>query len=185
MNFREEIIERILQLLRNLVVEESQVRSIAQGELLITPNTTYAGVLRSVDLGPLETTPVDNKMNDIAPAAFVSFDGGRHDLGLDTFVTHLVETLGIRVEVILNRKIGAAVGERPRALTLQASDLLADLDRLVTTDNLRSALNHLDDVTVQEVVIEEWEFDERFRGGQVEVLSIVFQAQIANPRQQP
>ena len=190
MSFREDILIRVRDQLRQLVVEEGQVTPQPNGELHITPNPGFTGVLRNLDIGPLETKPVENLPTNLSPAAFVSFDGGRNDLGLDTFLSHIVETLGIRIEVLLNRKIGVAIaderepdGVRPRRLSLQASDFLTDLNRLITLNNLRSAVNP-DNVTVQEVIIEEWEFDERFRGSEQELLNIVIQAQVANERVQ-
>ena len=187
MNFRELIITRVKTLLESLVVEESQVVSGTQGRLLITPNDNYTGCLRAVKLDPLDELPfgevgtVDTSAD--APIAYVSFDGGRNDLGTDTFLSHIVETLGIRIEILLNKKIGVNVNGSPRQITYQASDLLADITKLVNLTSLQSAVHFTeDDVTVQDVILEEWEFDDRFRGSDKEVLILVFQAEIANPR---
>ena len=196
MNFREELIRRIIQLLENNLVlgDPSQVVAAAQGTQVITPNTNYTGVLRSIGpgavattgAGPLEELPVPVADSANAPIAFVSFDGGRHDLGLDTFLSHIVETIGIRIEILLSRKIGINDPEGPeniRPITFQASDLLHDITSLINKTSLQSALNILEDVTINDLVLEEWEFDDRFRGGPEEVLIMIFRAEIADTRQ--
>lgn len=181
MNFREIILERIIRLLTLLMVDEDRVVKTSDGKEIITPNSNYTGVLRDIRVEPLEGLPTDNPAN--IPVAFVSFDGGRNDLGVDTFLSHIVEVLGIRIEILLDKKIGVAVDNRPRHIEFQASDLLADITKLVNLTSLQSALHTLEtDVTVQDVILEEWEFDERYRGGSQEVLIMVFRAEIANPR---
>ena len=179
MNFRELLIERVFGQLGLLKVPADQIQAIQQGEFVITPNEQWNGVLREVDYGPLDHGRIDRQE---PPLAYVSWDGGRHDLAEDTFLTHVVETLGIRVEVLLDKKITVRQGDDLRSIEFQVSDLLGDMDHLINHASMQSALNGLDDYTVQDVVMEEWELDERYRGGPKEVLSIIFQTQVANPK---
>ena len=183
MNFREEIIARIRQLLDTLVTtEESPAHN---GRIFLTARPGKAGALRHVFLGPLELQPVPNLPKGVAPAAYISLDQGRHDLGINTFASHLVEVLSIRIEILLSKLVGiSAGGAEPRALTYQATDLLADITKMITQANLNTALGALPENTVQEVVIEEWEFDQRFRGGDLEVLVLTISCEVADPRQQ-
>lgn len=183
MNFRETLIRRVLELLAILVIDDSQTQSSDQGRLLLTSNPNYACALRKVLAEPLGAFPIDNPAE--APAAYVSFDGGRNDLGADTFLSHIVEVLSIRIDILLSKKIGVNDAGEPRQMTFQVSDALADINRLINLASMQSALHVLEEhITVQEVVLEEWGFDEQFRGGNEEVLSLVFQIEVANPRNQ-
>ena len=189
MNFRELLIERVFNQLK-VLTEDITSTPIAGGGTQLTPNPLYTGVILKLDYGPLEK---ENPDLTGGPRAYVSWDGGRHDLAEDTFLSHVVETLGIRVEVLLDKNIG--IHDPPnldaddtkddlpiRGIEFQVGDLLGDMDHLINHASMGSALNGLDDYTVQDVVMEEWELDERFRGGPKEVLSIVFQVQVANPK---
>ena len=182
MNFRELMLERVRILLQSLVVTEDRVIAGPNGIELINPNPNRKGVLRSVEVGPIEELPIANPANP--PRAFVSFDGGRNDLGLDTFISHLVEVLSIRIEILLDKKIGVNDGGSVRPITLQGSDLVSDIAGLVNLSSLQTAVQPLDEhVTVQDAILEEWEFDDRYRGADQEVLIMIFQAEVANVRQ--
>lgn len=182
MGYREVILRRVLEVLPQLVVQDAQVTSGPDGQLLITPNDNYTAVLRDINVGFIENLPVDNP-GDI-PIAFVDLQRGRNDLGIDTFLSHVVEVLSISIQVLLEKKIGVNDGGNVRPIAFQVTDLLHDIQLLVNKAQLASAVNILDDVTVQDVILEEWERDERYRGGDQEVLNIVFQAEIANLREQ-
>ena len=181
MNFREEIILRIITQLQQLVVTDGQVEQTPSGLCLIIPNTGFVGVLRHVETGPIEELPVPNPT--ILPVAYVSFEGARNDFGSDTFITHVIEELEIRIEVLLDRKIGSRDGQEVREITYQVSDFLADFEKLVNTPTLRSAVSFPDQhVTVDDAYINEWRFDDRNRGGEQEILIIIYRVEIANPR---
>ena len=160
------------------------------------PDTTFRdlsqGVLIRTEVGPLEIQPVENLPNTDVPVAYISFDSGRHDLGINSFATHVVEVLSIRVEVVLSKKIGIRDDgqvNNVRPIEFQASDFLYDVDNLVTKENLQTAVRRentplASDNTVQEVVIQEWELDQRFRGGDLEVLVVTLAIEVADARQQ-
>ena len=204
MNFRELVIEQILAQLRQLVQDPEDnadaYDAIAQGRTTIIPKPNFDGVLRGVHTGPLEDRAVRTKhptdgplTNEPAPVAYVSWDGGRHDLAEDTFsLQHIVETLGIRIEILLDKTIGLAEPSDDKGengilkMTYQVSNMLWDINRLVNYNSLAGVLHSIadtgfdrEDYVVQDVVMEEWELDERFRGGREELLSIVFQVQVA------
>ena len=206
MNFEEAIIQHIIWLLeRNLQIGanpnvtwgEIESRSNGFKILPINPNVDadgvpYKGVLREVNVGPIEQLPVPNPANP--PTAYVSFNGGRNDDATDTFLDHLVEVLEIRIEVHLDKKIG--VEDRPAEhygkeykpnnpvlpITFQGSDLRSDFRKLITHSSLMQYTG-TDPVTVQNVVQSEWEFDDRYRGGDQEILIVIFQAVISDERQ--
>ena len=62
------------------------------------------------------------------------------------------------------------------------SDMLADIQKQVTFANLESAV-HLsgDDVTLQEVYLEEWGYNEILHGGSIEVLNMRFECAVGAP----
>ena len=182
MSFREDLLNRVVSHLRALTTTPT-AGATAEGLIFLTPNLNKAGVLRGVHVGPLEDTITDDVSDEAknsAPVAYVSFDGGRHDLGIDTLLSHIVEVLGIRVEVVLNKKIGVRQGNVVRPIPFQVSDLLSDMDDFVSVDHLGRIGD--DEVVVQDAVIEEWELDDRYRGGDIEVLSLVIQVQVADER---
>lgn len=204
MNFREELMERIRTLLLLLVVPHKsvtfadgrtgRVEEGTHGVFKLTPNTGYMSALRGdennkrkgehIIYGPVEKLPVENHIP--IPSAFLSFDGGVNDLDLDTFISHIVEILSIRIEIVLNDKIGVADASGPnniRPITLQAGDFMGDISKLITKQDLQSAVNRLPDVSVRDAVISEWEFDDRYRGGHEEILRITFQIEVTNPRE--
>lgn len=186
MSFREAILDRVCDLLEGLVVEDAQVQEAPNGTIIITPNQDKVGVLRKVNFGVVENLPAST--NDPIPVAFVDNERGRKDLGIDTFLTHIVEILTIRIDILLSRKIGIERTSRGESgvsdIPHQANDLLHDISNLVTQTNLSSAVHGLDtENTVHEVVLNEWERDERYLGGEKEVLILRFQAQVADLRQ--
>ena len=191
MNFREHVLTGVFELIDTLRVGDSAVRTGPTSEITFIDATAgNASALRDVRMAPtpvisLPLSPQEPIPQVLLPPplAYVYFDSGRHDLGVDTFNTHLVEVLAIRIDVILSTNAGVEVNGQVRRLTLQASDILSDFDRLLTVENLRPRVSVLDHVTVQEVVMEEWEFDQRYRGGPLEVLTVILQAEVANPRQ--
>ena len=189
-SFREDILGRVIALLSQLEIGPDAEDKHPDGFIFIERGNyrnsrsrvlenNYA-VLSTLKQEPLEELPVDRVAG--LPIAYVTFDGGRNDLGVNTFLSHVVETLGIRIEVLLHRKIGIQEGAGVRSLELQVADFMHAVQVLITRDNLSSAVAQRDHVTVQDVVIEEWLLDDRFRGGDREVLSILVQAQVANQR---
>lgn len=205
MNFRREILERIIQLLQTLVLPKDDKGNILpehirQGptsdiEYLIPPvdpstdaRNECPGVLKGIEIGPLEQLPVSNPNQTPAPRAYVSFDGGRNDFG-DTLLSHIVETVAIRIEVHLSEKIGirwrnSGGEEQVRPIDFQGSDLLCDINRLINRTSLMTAVHSDPDVTVQDAIVEEWEFDDEFRGGDEEVLIVIVQVEVANTKEQ-
>ena len=198
MNFRERLLLYIQTELTPMVIPmesfgEQIFPDSRKGITTIVPNEGYATGLRYLQLGPIETLSDPTKgttniigagspINELIPALYLSFDGGRNDGASDTFITHLVETLAIRIDVVLNRKIGVNDGDEIRPMTLQVSDVLADIQKVMTQENLGPAVHRTDDeVTLQEVYLEEWGFDQRFHGGDIEVLQMRFECAVAAP----
>ena len=196
MSFREELllaVEKGLKTLLNGTVN-NDLTPHPNGDIELRAKDGKLGVLRGVHLGPLADTITDDvpdNAKDSAPVAYVSFDGGRHDLGIDTLLSHIVEVLGIRIEIVLNKKIGVPFSDGIRPIPLQVSDLLSDIDDIATVAFLgtavRTTVPPIEDpnaphIIVQDAVIEEWELDLRFRGGDVEVLSLLIQVQVASER---
>lgn len=194
MNFRERLILGVQSLLQPIVVSSSQTETGPTSDILyITPNTNYTSALRYLYLAPLESTSSRGSSNreptgigsaiaKLTPVAYLSFDGGRNDGGYDTLISHLVETLAISIDIVLNKKIGVRDGDRVRPMTLQISDILADIQKQLTQENLGSYVHRTeDDVLLHEVYLEEWGFDERFHGGEIEVLQIRYELVVASP----
>ena len=194
MNFRERLISRIDLLLRPMIIPNDQhFPDSSSGITTIVPNEGYSTGLRHLILGPIETTSDSragtttivgpgSPIQELTPVIYLSFDGGRNDGGADASVNHLVETLAIRMDVVLNKKIGVRQGDTIRPMALQVSDVLGDIQKRVTLANLRSAVHRTeDDVTLQAVYLEEWGFDERFHGGEIEVLQIRFECTVGAP----
>ena len=196
MNFEEAIIRRIISLIRRDLIPPNMVIDTRSDGKKILPNNpsnpTYTGVLRDVKVGVIEQLPVPNPATP--PTAYVSFNGGRNDDATDTFLDHLVEVLEIRIDVHLDSRIG--VPNRPAEhdgevedpndpilpITFQGSDLRSDFRKLITRSSLLTATG-TDPITVQNVVQSEWEFDDRYRGGDQEIMTVLFQAVISDERQ--
>ena len=193
MNFRERLVLRTELLLKPLLItgEATQVGPTSDIRYL-TPKPNYASALQHIFLAPIEEVADTNPMGEITsigspiekliPVAYVSFDGGRNDGGADASINHLVETLAITIDVVLSNKIGVRDGNRVRPMVLQMSDMLADIQKQVTFANLESAV-HLsgDDVTLQEVYLEEWGYNEILLGGSIEVLNMRFECAVGAP----
>ena len=187
MNFREQILQRILSLLetRLKISDDNVTEDRNEGTCVLEPNQPYRSALRHIELGPIQEQQIEGTMP--IPAAYVSFDGGRNDLGLDTVISNVVEVLSIRIDILLDKKIGRSTSTGIREMTFQGSDLVHDITTIVSKTNVQSAVtpvNPTDHTQVEELILEEWEFDDRFRGGEKEILSLVFEIQVTNPRTQ-
>lgn len=177
MNFREEVISRIAQLLERLVIEDSQTQDGPESDILyLTPNQNYNTPLRQVLLDPIESATGDVDV----PTLWVSFDGGRNDLGARTFNSHLVEVLSIRLDLVLSKKCGLEDEGKVRPITLQISDALADIQKILTVSMVTTAVT-TPQAQVNSLYLGEWTLDERFRGGEQEVLNIRLDLEVENP----
>lgn len=182
MSFREPILLRIRDLLQPLKIQSAQTKAGKDGRLYLQPNVGYGSPLRDVVLRPLEGS--SEKSTD-TPIAHVSFDGGRND-GPGAYITHTLETLGIRIDVVFNEKIGVeeitSQGSKVRELPLQIADFLSDVTTLVTLSDVATAVHDAEnDLLVESLYLEEWTLDPTFRGSSKEVLSLVFQIQVGHP----
>ena len=193
MNFRERLVLRTELLLQPLKIGDEATQVGATSDIrYLTPKPNYASALRHIFLAPIEEVCDTNPMGQVIgigspiekliPAAYVSFDGGRSDEGAQNSINHLVETLAITIDVVLSNKIGIKDGDRVRPMVLQMSDMLADIQKQVTRDNLQSAIHFdEDDVSLQDVFLEEWGYNEILHGGSIEVLNIRFECAVAAP----
>ena len=182
MNFRELILERILTLLRDrLKIEDAQTRAGEEGILFLIPNDEYDTAFLEVLLGPVEQVPAQNPPP--IPCVYVSFGGGEVDLTADALLNNVIENLSILITLFLSTKIGIEDGGKVRAMELQASDALHDIQTLVNLNSLASAVHVSEDaIAVRQVVLERWEFVDDRRGGEIEVLNLTFTAQIEKIR---
>ena len=186
MNFREILFERILLLLRRLLIDETLVSTNVQSQQrleYLVPASGFHFPLRAIVQGPLEETPTPRAPK--YPTAYVSFEGGELDLTADTFLSNVIENVSIRIDLLLSQRAGVRVGDAVRDMEFQASDAISDIQSFVTLSNLQTALHTLDTeehVSVTAVVLSEWEFDSRFRGGEVELLSLIYEIAVSNPQ---
>ena len=187
MNFREEILNRIIHLLGNLVIQDrdTQVTDTPEGTCILVPNDGYQSALMGpIQIGNIEELPIES---GDPPVAFVDEAGGRHDLGIDTFIQNLVEVFSVRIEVLLDRKIGIADSIGPdgiRPITFQSTDLVHDIESLITRQSVQSAiLDPSNSTHITDMVISEWDRDDRYRGGEKEILYLVYEIQVSNERQ--
>ena len=180
MNFREGIILRIASLVETaLVIPDVNTQSAADGVTFLMPNTGYVTPIRKVLTEPIETIPEEKSI----PRIYVSFDGGRNDLGAQVLITHLVEVLSIRVDVVLSKKHGIEEhggNQIVRPITLQIADTLSDLQKIITVDSVKTAVTN-PTAQLNNLYFGEWTLDERFRGGQEEVLNIRLDLEVENP----
>ena len=112
--------------------------------------------------------------------AYVSFGGGRNDGDTD-IVNPIVEILAIQIDIVLDKKIGVMDSNKIRAISYQVSDALHDIQSLINLDNIQNVV-HFDetDVQVRDVYLEEWNLDERYRGGPKELLTLTFEIDIGH-----
>ena len=180
MNFRETLLERMQLLLQTLVIPEAQTAIQPHGHLQLTPNTGRGSALREIVIGPLAEVPAENP--PLIPVAYLSFDGGQVDLTEGVLLGHVLENLSLRIELLLDKRIAVYVGGAPRDMELQASDVLHDIQALINLQTLASAVNAFDaEVSVTQVVLSEWGWNLQYRGGDYEVLTLIFQAAISKP----
>ena len=180
MSFRQEVVSRIGQLLQRLVIEDEQTQAGPTSDITyLRPNQGYRSPIRKVLIEPIETTPEET----IVPRLYVSFDGGRRDAAARTFISHLVEVLGIRVDIVLSKLCGVEQkGDSVRPITFQIADALADIQELVTKDSVATAVTN-PDANVNDVYFEEWNLNDQFRGSDVEVINLRIEVAVTNPRE--
>lgn len=180
MSFREEVVRRIGSLIQNaLVIPDSQTQVGPTSNITyLRPNGTYKSPIRKVLIEPIETTPEEKAI----PRIYVSFGGGRRDAATRTFITHLVEVLAIRVDIVLSKDCGVKDGNQVRPITFQISDILADLQQLVTKNSVATAVTN-PDASVDSVYFEEWNLDAAFRGSEQEVINLRVEVAVVNPRE--
>ena len=118
------------------------------------------------------------------PTAYVDYNGGRNDDATASLLTHLVEVLEIRIDINLHKKTGVGDGSNVFSISKQGADLRADINRLINFNSLRSATGQRQNVIIENVVQSEWEFDDRYRGGDQEILTIIFQAVVHSEQSQ-
>ena len=183
MNYREVIIRDILAQLALLKIPDSQTETGDRSNMVyLTPNAGYRAALREVVIGPITESPEQEPAP--IPVAYVSFSGGRNDGAVDTLLSHLVETLEIRIDILLDKNIGRRDGNEVLPITFQASDLLHDIQQLVNLTVLQGAVHGNDsEIIVQGARLEEWGYDDRYRGGDLEILNLIFQIAVANPQE--
>ena len=183
MNFHRALLDRVITLVSRLLVQEDAVELGFGGTELITPNqepTPYPSAIRKIQKGPLQLAHIDGSKDN--PIVYVSHGGGRQDLATDTLISHIVEVVATQIDIILNTKAGVRDGDAVQDIDTQGDALVTDIRSLVNRSSLQSAIRSVgSDLVVHQVVLEEWEFDERWRGGQKEVLRMTFQTEIANP----
>ena len=189
MNFREEIIKRFDAQMRLLVIDDTKRISQPDGIAYLTPNPGFSTPLQGVFMEPFAISATGAPLPSTGapraypwPAAYLYLDSGRNDGAAATFITHLVETLAVRIDVGLSRKVGVREGDEVRPMTFQITDFLHDIQTLLPKSQLQSAVQNLaSDVTVNDVYLEEWRLDDRFRGGDIEVLTLIYEIAVANP----
>ena len=187
-DFEEAILLRVKTLLEGLKVPQDPPPD-PEGYVIVVPDAPNSAVLRDVKIGVIEELPVPNPATP--PTAFVSLDGGTNDSAEATFITHLVEVLDIRIQVHLDQKIGTAnrplyIESNPGPILpidIQGTDLRTEIRKLITHADLMTAVAHLPEASITNVVQSEWEFDERYRGGPQEILTMIFQAVVTDTKQ--
>ena len=181
MNFREQVILTIQQLLNLLVIDEdTQTRVGPMSDILfITPNTNYASGVRSLLLEPVEQAQLEVGTRSNCPSIFISFERGFRDEDIDTNLSHIVERLEIRLDIVLDKKIGVEEAGSVRPMTLQISDILTDIQKVLPLDDIQQMVR-IDDEIVHDFRLVEWGFDDIFHGSELEVVSVIFQAVIAH-----
>ena len=126
--------------------------------------------------GPVDQLHPPNESDP--PVAYISFNGGRNDDATDTFLSHLVEVLEVRVEIIVDRRCpisGFADVDR------QASYLLDRMDHLINRNTLASSVTGTgEQLVLHNVVLSEWEFEDTYRGGDQEILIAIYECVISN-----
>lgn len=187
MNYRESVISRVLSQLDNLLLKDpnnpSYPRQISESTVT-EPNSGYNTpvwriVARSV-------RPSDDTMQHTIPSIYVSFDGGRTDSGVNTYVQNKAERIGIRLEILLDSNRGAPSGDDPsvpKSLSFQTSDVLDDLDKLLNFGAVRQ-ISFVEEASyVIDANIVEWGFDPNMRGTPTEVLIVMFEIIVSVPKQ--
>ena len=188
MDFEEAILERVGMLLDQITVDQDPPAD-SEGYVIVMPDPPKNAVLRKVNIGVIEELPVPNPA--MPPTAYVSLDGGTNDDATATFISHLVEVLDIRIQIHLDQKIGTPnrhpyITSNPGPILpidIQGTDLRSEIRKLITHADLMTAVAHLPNVSIQDVVQSEWEYDERYRGGPQEILIMIFQAVITDTKQ--
>ena len=189
MNFREHVIDRIVNRLNELLIEDKLQRQSGPTSNIfyLIPNTGYQAPLRSIVTEPIEVTKAGITKVGPEPIAHVTFDGGTNDGELDTQLSHIVETLGVTIDIVLNKKIGVKqldqLGkDQVRPLTYQVSDMLNDIQTLINKDSMASSVNDpVNDLILHDFYLEEWGFNEDYLGNvQYNILTLLFQSVIAH-----
>ena len=190
MNFEEDILLRCIEhLRRNLWIgsfppDRRAITEKPNGVTILpkNPNEAFSSVLQDVKRGVIEELPVPNPATP--PTAYVDYNGGRNDDATASLLTHLVEVLEIRIDINLHKKTGVGDENGVFSISKQGADLRADINRLINFNSLRSATGQRQNVIIENVVQSEWEFDDRYRGGDQEILTIIFQAVVHSEQSQ-
>ena len=198
MNYREVIFLRFLSQLRQLVLplEEDKPPTVTECEpckyvqdfnkalssqpsLSCPAPSNFRSWFRSVDEGPLPELP-PTAPNDV-PRAYVSWAGARNDLQAE-IINHIRELLGIRADFILSKRVGVQDLQSEtniRNIERTVAELMGDLDTLINHNNVQS-IGH-GGIRITAITIESWELDQQYRGGDIEVLTVVWRMQVEGP----
>lgn len=184
MNYREVILERFLSQLRQLLIggeEKTRVdKAAACDEIVaVVPPGNFRSFLREVVEGPLTDMPVEHPPP--FPMAFVSWVGARNDIQ-SFIINNIRELLGLQVQFILSRKIGVRdLNEESNIRNMERTiaELMGDLDVLINHNVVQSITHGGSRVT--QIIVESWELDQQYRGGDIEVLTVVWRMEVERP----
>ena len=191
-NYREKVFDRVFEQLDKLVLKESdgsprQISSIK----VVAPNDGFLTPVWVLNKRPV--LPSDYCSTQLIPSIFISFQGGRISPEVGTYLENKVETIGVRIETVLNVGHGAPSSVNSmvaKDLTPQISDVLNDFDRLLNVGSLRTLYEGEfisgrtnESTHVVDANIVEWGFDPNNRGTPFEILITVFEVMVSAPRQ--
>ena len=183
MSWREDIMNRVTSQIEKLLLVDhngipmkpspGSLTTVAANAGFNTP--CYAVVQRPVVVSAIE-------QEKLIPAAYLSFDGGRINPGIETTLNNVVESLGIRVEMLFRDGAGQDDNGKSRPLSLQVGACVSDIHGLINYNTMKLTSFSEENVWIINCNLAEWGFDSRFRGTPDEVLIMIFQLDVSHPQ---
>ena len=183
MSWREDIMNRVTsQLQKLLLVDQNDIPIKPPSGSLTTAvaNTGFETPCYAVVQRPVVVSAIEQER--LIPAAYVSFDGGRINPGIETTLNNVVESLGIRIEVLFRDGTGQDIGGEARPLSLQVGACVSDIHGLINYNTMKLTSFSEENVWIINSSLAEWGFDSRFRGTPDEVLIMIFQLDVSHPQ---